>query len=104
MGINKINKISMSINTKNIRANPIFVENFGVNNTMTNGAEWEDPTFSLIAETEVGAISPVSWALVGSSVASDFMDAILAGFDGGAKPDASAYPGWSDGYQVWATL
>jgi len=90
----------MSINTKNIRANPIFVENFGVNNTMTNGAEWEDPTVSLIAETEVGAISPVSWSLVGTS----YVDAIMDRLFEGKKPDASAYPGWSDGYQVWATL
>ena len=93
----------MSINTKNIRANPMFVENYGVNNTMTTGAEWEDPTSTLIAETEVGAISPVSWALVGSSDAG-IIAAIQAGFNDGAAPDKTTWPGWSDGYQVWATL
>ena len=94
----------MSINTKNIRANPIFVENFGRNNTMTNGQEWEDPTTSLIAETEIAAISPVSWALVGSSDYSYYIAAIQAGLFDAEEPDKKSWPSWSDGYQVWAAL
>ena len=56
----------MSIDTRNIRANGVFIENFGKNNTMTNGPEWQYPTTYLIKEAELAQTTPLVWGLSGS--------------------------------------
>jgi hypothetical protein len=98
----------MSIDTKNIRADPYFINFAGKSNTMVNGPMWVDPTVALIkaSRAEKGRVLPLYWALKGTYSSS--FEEIVVTLEKAISGNTVEKKAWdtsvSDGYQVWGAL